>query len=174
MNKRILIISNARPSRTWNFANRILREVPGIEICGIVQRSIGSLPWVQQMIAAGKTRIAHPTPSWAAKAQSLIRFMADKVVDWLLWLVHGSPSPLNNPKRLTMERLRQECSKAGWPLAIAAQGEEARAVTSISVSPFFWESFHLFRNCQSIHQTVAFTVVLIREITTRTVPATTF
>lgn len=134
MNKRILIISNARPSRTWNFANRILREVPGIEICGIVQRSIGSLPWVQQMIAAGKTRIAHPTPSWAAKAQSLIRFMADKVVDWLLWLVHGSPSPLNNPKRLTMERLRQECSKAGWPLAIAAQGEEARAVTSICLS----------------------------------------
>src|SRR5207245_5302481 len=41
---RILILSSVRPSRAWRMANRITREVPGAEICGIVQRPVQQLP----------------------------------------------------------------------------------------------------------------------------------
>src|SRR3989441_2486061 len=52
----ILILSNARPSRSWRFANRLAHEVPGAEICGIVQRPIQELPRVQQLVWAGGAR----------------------------------------------------------------------------------------------------------------------
>lgn len=132
MNKsRILIVSDARPSRTWNFAKRIQGEVPGTEICGIVQRSIDSLPRVQQMIAAGKTRATRDKRTWYAKVLFLTQFVAEKVVQWFFWFVHGCPAPLNNPKRFTIKRLRRECDRTGWPVAIAAEGKEAHAAISI-------------------------------------------
>ena len=129
-NLRVFIVSNVRPSRTWNFANRMVSDVPGAEICGIVQRSIRSIPWIQQMIAAGKTRGISAKPGWWFKAQSLIHSLADKIVDWFFWFAHGCPAPLNNPKTFTIARLTQECSKLGLPLAITDEGAEARVAAS--------------------------------------------
>ncbi len=127
---RILMVSNVRPSRTWNFANRILREVPGTEICGIVQRSTRSIPWVQQLIAAGITRKIPDVPGFGCKVRLLIASAFDKIADRLLWLVRGCPAPLNN-SRFAVESLIRECSKTGWPLAVTGEGEEAGAATRI-------------------------------------------
>jgi peptidoglycan/xylan/chitin deacetylase (PgdA/CDA1 family) len=129
-NHRVLIVSNVRPSRTWSFANQILSEVPNTEICGIVQQSIHSTPWTQQMIAAGKTRGVLAAPGWWLKAQSLIHSLTGKIVDWFFWFAHGCPAYLNNPKQFTIGRLTQECSRTGWPLAITDESGEARVATS--------------------------------------------
>src|SRR5215472_7103673 len=117
---RVLILSNVRPSRAWTFAKRILSEVPGAEICAIVQRPMRSIPWIQQMLAMGKIRGASAAPGWWPKAKLLVRSVTDKIADWLLWLVHGCPRLLNSSS-FTVEWLRQECSKAGWPFAVIAE-----------------------------------------------------
>ena len=114
---KVVLISNVRPSRTWNFANRLLYEVPGAEVSGIVQRPMRSIPWVQQMIAKGRTRDISSSPGLGSKARSFFYFLLDKLADWFLWFVHGCPASLDH-SRLTMKRLKQECAKAGWPLIV--------------------------------------------------------
>jgi peptidoglycan/xylan/chitin deacetylase (PgdA/CDA1 family) len=120
---RVLILSNVRPSRAWTFAKRILGEVPGAEICGIVQRPMRSIPWIQQMLAMGK-RGASATPGRWSKAKLLVRSVTDKIADWLLWLAHGCPRRLSSSS-FSVEWLRQECAQAGWLFALIAEDFEA-------------------------------------------------
>lgn len=126
---RVLLISNVRPSRTWNFANRVLREVPGTEICGVVHRPMHSIPRIQQLIAAGKTREISRTPGQWTKVRSLFHSVVDKIIDWFFWFVHGCPASLGN-STFTIERLKQECTRAGWPLTVTDEGEETKATFS--------------------------------------------
>lgn len=126
---RVLILSNVRPTRAWTFAKRMLGEVPGAEICGIVQRPMRSIPWIQQMLAMGKIRGASAAPGWWSKAKLLVRSVPDKIADWLLWLAHGCPR-LVSRSSFTVEWLRQECSKAGWPFAVIA-GDFAAGVAAL-------------------------------------------
>ena len=126
---RILLISNVRPSRTWNFANRMTREVPGTKICGILQNPLRSIPWIQQMIAAGNTReISLERGRWS-KVRFLFHSLVDKIVEWFFWFVHGCPSLLSS-SRFTVKRLRQECARAGWPLAVMSEAKESHTAPS--------------------------------------------
>lgn len=126
---RVLLFSNVRPSRTWNFANRILREVPGTEICGVVQSPARSLPWVQQVIAAGRTREISFSPGPWSKARFLFHSLVDKIADLFFWFVHGCPAHLSK-SRFTMKRLEQECARAGWLLTVMSAGQEASPAPS--------------------------------------------
>src|SRR5579859_141857 len=121
----VLLLSNVRPSRTWNFANRMLREVPGAEICGVVQSPARSLPWIQQIIAAGRTRDIsfRPEQPWS-KIRFLFLSLVDKIADLFFWFVHGCPAHLSSPK-FTMKRLKRECARAGWPLHVMNASKEA-------------------------------------------------
>jgi len=106
----------------------MLREVPGAEICGIVQRPMRSIPWIQQMLATGRVRGASATPGWWSKAKLLVRSVTDKIADWFFWFVHGCPT-LRNNSNFTIERLTEECSKAGWPFAAIAEDCESSVAT---------------------------------------------
>lgn len=127
---RVLLLSNIRPSRTWNFASRILREVPGIEICGVVQNPARSLPGVQQIIAAGRTREMSFRPGPWSKARFLFHSLIDKIADLFFWFVHGCPAHLSNSK-FTMKRLEQECARAGWPLTVMSADKASPAPSSL-------------------------------------------
>jgi peptidoglycan/xylan/chitin deacetylase (PgdA/CDA1 family) len=143
---RVLLISNVRPSRTWNFANRVLREVPGTEICGVVQRPVGSIPWIQQLIAAGKTREISLIPRQWVKVRFLFHSLVDKVVAWFFWFVHGCP-PSPNDSTFTMKRLKQECARAGWLFTVAGEYKEAAVaalpLTDVNLTIVLGEFFSL-------------------------------
>lgn len=126
---RILLISDVRPSRTWNFANRMIREVPGIEICGILQNPLRSIPWIQQMIAADRTREMLFLPGPWQKARLFFHSLMDRIVDVFFWFVHGCPAVLSN-SRFTLKKLKQECARAGWPLAVVSEAKEAHTEPS--------------------------------------------
>lgn len=130
----LLIVSNVRPSRTWNFANRIVREVPGAEISGIVQYPLGSIPLVQQRIAAGEIRMPVASAGWLPKVLLLLHSALEKIADWVLWFTHGCPIDRGTPKKFTVERLSQECARAGWPFIVTSDDYDDPSVHQTSAN----------------------------------------
>ena len=128
---RILILSNARPSRSWRFANRLVHEIPGAEICGIVQRPIQELPRVQQLVWAGGARGNPALPGRRSKLRLWLSSIAEILAQCFLWFVHGCPRHLSNPKEFTIERLAEECTQAGWPFFISPNGKDTEVLNSI-------------------------------------------
>lgn len=88
---RILIVSDARPSRAWRLANRVMREVAGVEICGIVQRPLDRIPLTQQMIAVGRTDLSLRSSRWFSKAKPWFRSAFESLIHSALWFIHGCP-----------------------------------------------------------------------------------
>lgn len=132
---RVLLISNVRPSRSWNFANRITREVPVTAICGIVQRPLRSIPTVQQQIARheiGKTFVPNGLLS---KARMFLSSIASTLVGTLLWFIHGCPINPNNQGRLTTDKLSRECARMGWPLLVMLDTNSVDIPDSIRREP---------------------------------------
>lgn len=129
-NLSVLVISNVRPSRCWNFANRIKHEVTGAQVCGIIQRPFKSIPMIQRQIARGET-IAPPT--WISKMRSFLNFIVQRLVDSLLWFVHGCPIGLGKHKTFTTNRLRMECARSAWPFALMKEDNVAKALDSMSL-----------------------------------------
>jgi len=120
MNKlRVVLLSDSRPLRVWKFANRITRELPGTEICGIVQRPVHHLAAAQQLIAAGKAR-AGVSVSIQSKVDLWFRSAIEKLLDWALWWVHGCPPNLKGSNVVTAENLAEKCRLAGWRFLLAA------------------------------------------------------
>src|SRR2546426_8947919 len=117
---RILVLSSVRPSRAWRMANRITREVPGAEICGIVQRPIQQLPLAQQLIINGGTRPAFFSPRVLSNVKVWFHSVVERLTHWVLWWVHGCPPHRNGVKKFTIETLAEECARAGWPFLLAA------------------------------------------------------
>lgn len=115
---RVLLVSNVRPSRSWNFANRITREVPGTTICGIVQRPFRSIPAIQQQIAAREMRKTLTPHGWLSKVRLFFGSIPNKLVGTLLWFIHGCPIALSNQERFTTDKLRRECARMAWPLLV--------------------------------------------------------
>ena len=115
---RVLLVSNVRPSRSWNFANRITREVPGVTICGIVQRPLPSIPTIQRHIANREMREPFDSDGWLSEARLFFRSVLQKLIGFLLWFVHGCPGDLSNQGRFTTNTLGKECARAGWPLLV--------------------------------------------------------
>src|SRR5579859_6618485 len=101
---RILLLSNARPLRAWQLARRITQEIPGAEICGIIQQPMEKLPLAQRHIASGDK--VHK--GW-------FRSLREKLVHRALWVVHGCPHNLNAAEEFTVEKLAKKSSPMGWP-----------------------------------------------------------
>jgi len=101
-------------------ANRITREVPGAEICGIVQRPLLELPLAQQLIVNGGTHPAFFSPRVLSNAKVWFHSVVERLAHWVLWWVHGCPPHRNGVKKFTIETLAEECARAGWPFLLAA------------------------------------------------------
>jgi peptidoglycan/xylan/chitin deacetylase (PgdA/CDA1 family) len=119
---RILVLSNTRPSRSWRLARRLAREVPGVEICGIVQRPVSALPIEQQWIATART--SSPGPGWLSRLRSWTQACLESVVHGVLWFVHGCPRKLNARPSFDVQTLAKHCAQQGWPLLRAAKLDE--------------------------------------------------
>src|ERR687888_2207776 len=108
----ILLMSNVRPSRAWKLANRIAREVPGANICGIVQRDIRQLPFAQQLIATGSTHQMFTDHRRLSKANLWFQSVVERALDWAVWWVHGCPRTLMGTEGFTLEKLAEACVQA--------------------------------------------------------------
>src|SRR6266571_221671 len=125
---RILVLSSVRPSRAWRMANRIAREVPGAEICGIVQRPLQELPLAQQLIINGGTHPAFFSLRVLSNVKVWFHSVVERLAHWVLWWVHGCPPHRNNVKKFTIETLAEECARAGWPFLLAADVNDANVL----------------------------------------------
>src|SRR5260370_15386841 len=125
---RILVLSSVRPSRAWRMANRIMREVPGAEICGIVQRPVQELPLAQQLIINGGTHPALFSPRVLSHAKVWFNSVVERLAHWVLWWVHGCPPHRNAVKKFTIETLAEECARARWPFLLVADVNDANVL----------------------------------------------
>lgn len=127
MNKfRVLLLSNTRPSRSFRFALRIVRQIPGSEICGIVQRPSFKLPIEQQVLAEPEGDLSGELPRLASLIGRSARACFERLIHMMLWCVHGFPKGLNAPSAFTMQTLAEKCAEAGWPLLEAVNVDEPR------------------------------------------------
>ncbi len=111
---RVLLLSNTRPSRSWRFARRIVREVPGVVICGIAQRPVSQLPLEQQWIATGQHGSSDGN-LWR-RLSSQLRPFVETLLHRALWFVHGCPPHLNVQPQFTSELLAAKCEEQDWPV----------------------------------------------------------
>jgi len=131
MSTRILLLSNVRPSRSWKIAQRIAREIPGAEVCGIVQRSTNKLPYPQQLIAAGNRKRAIFCGARLATVPQVLQSVLAVLVDVVLWCIHGCPKDFPKVSTFTTDRLREKCSQAGSPLLVTDNCADVRIATFI-------------------------------------------
>src|SRR5437879_7989389 len=125
---RILVLSSVRTSRACRMANRISREVPGAEICGIVQRPVQQLPLAQQLIINGGTHPAFSSPRVLSNAKVWFHSLVERLAHWALWWVHGCPPHRNAVKKFTIETLEEQCVRVGWPFLLAADVSDAKVL----------------------------------------------
>lgn len=113
---RVLVLSNTRPSRACRFADRIVREVPGAEICGIVQRPHSELPLEQQWLSKGEVGPDPPDRWLYARIGKRVHAIIERVANAILWFVHGCPKKLNVNPQFTIESMADRCAEQDWPL----------------------------------------------------------
>jgi len=106
-------------------ANRITREVPGAEICGVVQLPVQQLPLAQQLIINGGAPPSFFSPRVLSNAKVWFHSVVERLAHWALWWVHGCPPCRNDVKKSTIETLTEECARAGWPFLLAADANDA-------------------------------------------------
>src|SRR5258708_211122 len=112
---RILILSSVRPWRAWKFSNRIRDEMPGVEVCGIIQQAKERLPAIQQLIALGHTDSSRLPAQVDGKVKSWIRSQFQNLVHQVLWWIHGCPGEMEVKKEFTLGDLAENCERARWP-----------------------------------------------------------
>ena len=110
---RVLILSNTRPSRAWRFARRIATELPGVEVCAIVQKAPSELPVVQQMIAAGGVKPLRLIDGFGARVRRLCEATGEALINAILWFVHGCPLVPSRRLKFTAKAFSRICSHAG-------------------------------------------------------------
>jgi peptidoglycan/xylan/chitin deacetylase (PgdA/CDA1 family) len=123
---RVLLLSNTRPSRSWRFALRIAREIPGGEICGIVQRPLCKLPPEQRVLAKGKGDVSADSSRLTSRIGHWVRSCFEGLIHTIVWCVHGFPRGLNIHPAFTVESLAEKCAEAGWPFFEAVNIDDSR------------------------------------------------
>ena len=131
MSTRILLLSNVRPARSWKIMQRITREIPGAEVCGLVQRSTNKLPYAQQLIAAGNRKHAVSCGARLATVPVLLQSVVAVFIDVVLWCIHGCPRDLPKIATFTTDRLLENCSQAGCPLLVIDTDADVRLTNFI-------------------------------------------
>lgn len=112
---RVLILSNSRPARTWRFAEQLLAHVPGVRLCGVVQRSFHLLPAAQQRFASARSPWDIPQTGAFAALQRWGRAVGGALLHFALWCIHGGPSAAGRQAQLSVEGLKNGCRAGKWP-----------------------------------------------------------
>jgi peptidoglycan/xylan/chitin deacetylase (PgdA/CDA1 family) len=112
---RILLLSYSRPLRAWRLALRLIKEIPGTEIRGIVQRPLGELPLTQQEMVFGGAARRETDTLPLERAGVWLRRAWEELLHSALWWIHGCPPDLNPPIPFTVESLKKCCASMSWP-----------------------------------------------------------
>jgi Polysaccharide deacetylase len=125
---RVLVLSNTRPSRAWRIAERISREMPHAEICGVIQHDFRQLTWIQRLIATGNV-------DWIgfrgrAPSKASLRFckVLGELVHLVLWCAHGCPRGVGVKGKFTVKDLAERCRQYSRPFLIAEHGSDENIV----------------------------------------------
>src|SRR5258708_6524856 len=121
---RILLLSGSRPSRTWKIADRIKRELPEVEISGIIQQVLPLLPLTQQLIASGSSAQGLPSDSVNIRMSHWLHDVLEGLLHWLIWFIHGCPRGLNAVQKFTTEHLAEKCQQAGCPYLLMQKADD--------------------------------------------------
>lgn len=113
--RRILIVSSVRPSRTANVAKRIVRELEGEVICGIVQYPIEQLPIRQRVIASGGNN--GPFRKHRSRLTAGISSVAEMAMHAALRFIRGISMELKDDN-FGPSNLRQHFGDIGSPLLL--------------------------------------------------------
>ena len=108
-------------------ANRVMRELPGAEICGVVQRPLERLPLEQQLLMNGGTRPAFSSSRALSKVKVWLCSLAEGLMHWAFWCIHGCPRR-NGVKKFTADTLAEQCTRVGWPFLLAADARDRRVL----------------------------------------------
>jgi peptidoglycan/xylan/chitin deacetylase (PgdA/CDA1 family) len=81
-----------------------MQEIPGAEICGMIQQPVEKLPLAQGLVASGDQ--GHG--GW-------FRSLREKLLHGALWCLHGCPHNLNAAEEFSVEKLAKKCGPRGWP-----------------------------------------------------------
>ena len=108
-------------------ANRIIREVPGAEICGVVQQPAERLPIAQQLIVNGGTPLAFSSSRLLSKAQIWLCSLAERLMHWAFWCINGCPRR-SEGKKFTVETLAEECTRAGRSFLLAPDALDTKVL----------------------------------------------
>lgn len=123
---RILIFSNARPSRAWTLAERVAREIPDVEICGIVQAPRRELPMEQQLIMDGRS-----SDSGTARFRrplSFLHSLCEHIIERALSSIHGVRADIHS---FTPAHLAQKCDAKGIPILISWNGDYSKTTSFV-------------------------------------------
>ncbi len=112
-------------------AKRIMREVPGAEICGVVQRPLEQLPLAQQLLINGCTRPAFSSSRVLSKAKFWFWSLSEGLMHWAFWCIQGCPRR-NSAKKFTAEILAEECMRVRWPFLLAADAHDGKVLQFFS------------------------------------------
>ena len=121
---RILILSNTRPSRAWRLALRVVNEISGAEIAGIVQRPLRELPFVQQEIIAGTALSEKIKSLFVRVSEGRLHRVRDGLLRAALWWIHGCPPEIPHRHPFTVSTLEGKCASMGWPCLQASSFDQ--------------------------------------------------
>ena len=127
---RILIFSNARPSRAWNFAERIAREIEDIEICGIVQSPAQNLPIAQQLIMDGGLSGELCHTRWFRRPLSVLRTIWKTMIDAALSSIHSGSVNIH-AATFTPEHLAHKCRASKVPFLLANDEKDLKVTNFV-------------------------------------------
>jgi peptidoglycan/xylan/chitin deacetylase (PgdA/CDA1 family) len=96
-NLRLLIVSDAQPRLAWRLAERIVNEVDGASICGIVYQAPKERP---------------------KSLKDCLRNWAVRFGDFLLRLAHASPMKGSQRYRFSVDDLVRRGATCGWPVKL--------------------------------------------------------
>ncbi|HTZ74130.1 MAG TPA: polysaccharide deacetylase family protein [Candidatus Aquilonibacter sp.] len=96
-----------------------MRELPGAEICGIVQRPVSNLTREQRILASGSLDAPGLEIGPGPRIRSWARRSILALLDSALWFLHGCPPKLNASPAFTADSLEEKCAEFSWPFLLA-------------------------------------------------------
>jgi len=127
----ILILSDARPSRTWRLATRIMQQAAGAEVCGIVQiRSERSSSTLEQMVLSPTDLVPHQA-GWLQKFNLKFQSISATLMHLALWWIHACPAGIDSAE-FTEETLVKRCSEIECPLLTGDDLDSSRVLKFVA------------------------------------------
>jgi len=97
-------------------AEKISSDVPGGDVCAIVQQTWRQLPGMQRLIGTGDLDAVDGRGGLRSQAGLWIRKVWKELLNWGVWCAHGCPRNVHGETMFTDKELAARCYQSGRPL----------------------------------------------------------